>query len=209
MLAASCLLPAACVHSALLPLPTSDTEIRDHSHCQNIKPNIKQKIKTCHGSVAQIHHTSIYGRKRHSSNGLTSPQLPSCTGLASMLGCRSSEPSALLCDGSLQRSRLQRLPSKLPHGFGALEGILPASAARHSGCRTGNPGFRFPPAHKMCLVNDVKTAGRAVVSLRPMPRDGAWRNFSFCSKVAWCECELWSVHFSFSLLSCARESCFI
>lgn len=100
-----------------------------------------------------------------------------------MLGCRSSEPSALLCHGSSQRSRLQRLPSKLPHVFGALERILPASAARHSGCRTGNPGFCFPPAHKMCSVNDARTAGRAVVSLRPMPRDGARMHSSFCSKL--------------------------
>lgn len=43
-------------------------------------------------------------------------------------------------------------------------GILPASAARSSGCRTGNPVFCFSSPHQTCAVNDVKAAGKAMTS---------------------------------------------
>lgn len=84
-------------------------------------------------------------------------------------------------------------------------GILPASAAQHGGCRTGNPVVCFSSPHKMCTACDVKTAGRTMTSVHPVPRDRARGQgfLSVSSEVVLHECALQSSCFSFSLLSLA------
>lgn len=55
-------------------------------------------------------------------------------------------------------------PPRLTSTWFRSAGILPASAARSGGCRTGNPVFCFSSPHQMCAVNDVKAAGKAMTS---------------------------------------------